>query len=137
MNKRFLLPALVLLVGVTTAIAANVHFVSGPTVSTNNRQVTVCGKLAGLGNQDVRVVVSATATTICTNRGNNVPPGQTETVSGSVSRLRPENGTVSFCVTSGQAGNPCPSPMRPSTTFTNIRVQVYQGGKLVLDQYVS
>src|SRR5947209_8545613 len=90
---------LAVLLGVATlaaghAVAANPHFVSGPTFSTSNGALTVSGKIAGLGNKDVTIVVSAQATVTCTNNGGNVPPGQTQTVSGSVSNLRPENGNV-------------------------------------------
>ena len=94
----------------------------------------MCGTIAGLGNEDVTVVVSATATTTCTNKGDNVPPGLTETVSGTVSNLHPENGRLSFCVTTNAPSDPCPKPQRPTSTFSDVSVKVYQGGKLVLSQ---
>ena len=124
--------ASVLLVGV--AAAANPHFVGAPTFSTANGALTVSGKIAGLGNKDVTIVVQGTATVTCTNRGGNVPPGQTETVSGTVSNLRPENGQVTFSVTTAQVTDTCPGPMTPTATFTSATVQVFQGGRLVLQQ---
>ena len=136
--KKVLIPmaaaGLVALALVGTAAAARPHFVSGPTFTANGGQLTVSGKLAGLGNKDVTIVVEATAVTTCTNRGGNVPPGQTETVRGSVTNLRPENGNVVFSVTTGRASNPCPRPMTPTTRFTSATISVYQGGKLVLRQ---
>jgi hypothetical protein len=134
MRKRLLLGSTLLLLALG-ALAANAHFLGSPTITTNNnRTITVCGTIAGLGNQDVTVVVAATATTTCTNRGSNVPPGLTQTVSGSISNLHPDNGRVSFCVTTAQAGNPCTDGMRPQTTFSNVSVKVFQGGNLVLQQ---
>jgi hypothetical protein len=126
-----------LTLSVSPILAANVHFVSGPTFDTSNGALTVSGKLAGLGNRDVTIVVSGTATVTCTNRGGNVPPGQTETVSGTVSNLRPENGTVTFSVTTAQVTDTCPGPMTPTATFTSATVQVYQNGRLVLQQSFS
>jgi hypothetical protein len=134
MRKTILSTVSIMLVA-AVAIAANVHFIGSPKITENgNRSLTVCGTLAGLGNQDVTVEVSATASTTCTNRGSNDPPGLKETVSGSVSNLHPENGSVKFCATTSGAGDPCPKPMRPSTTFSDVVVKVYQGGRLVLQQ---
>jgi len=68
------------------------------------------------------------------SKGDNVPPGLTETVSGTVSNLHPENGRLSFCVTTNAPSDPCPKPQRPTSTFSDVSVKVYQGGKLVLSQ---
>jgi hypothetical protein len=132
MRRHLMASTLLLIAGV--AFAANAHFIGSPTVSQQNRQLKVCGSVAGLGNENVTVVVSATATTTCTNKGGNPPPGQKETVSGTVSDLKPENGRVNFCVTTNAPANPCPDGMRPESTFSNISVKIYQGGKLVLSQ---
>ena len=127
--------ALLLLgVVVTTSIAANPHFITGPTFSAGGGSLTASGKIAGLGNQDVTIQLTATGVTTCTNKGNNVPPGQTETVSGTLSDLRPENGAVSFRVTTASVSNPCPDGMRPRTTFTKATLTVYQAGRIVLQQ---
>ena len=126
----------ILIVALTAvvAIAAGAHFLGTPTLSTDSQKLTVCASVAGLGNADISVTVSATATTTCTNKGNNVPPGQTETVSGSKSNIHTENGRADFCVTTNSASNPCPDGMKPQTTFSNVKISVYQGGKLVLQQ---
>jgi hypothetical protein len=132
MRRHAFAIAALLVAGV--AFAANAHFIGEPTVTQQNRQLKVCGSVAGLGNENVTVVVSATATTTCTNKGGNVPPGQVETVSGTVSNLKPENGRVNFCVTTNAPANPCPDGMRPISTFSNVSVKIYQGGKLVLSE---
>ena len=126
--------ALFALALVAPVAAANPHFVSGPTFTTNGGRLTVSGKLAGLGNKDVTIIVEATGVTTCTNRGGNVPPGQTETVSGRISNLRPENGNVVFSVTTASVSNPCPKSMTPTTRFTSAKITVVQGGKVVLQQ---
>ena len=136
--KKIIIPgAAVLLLSlalITPAAAARVHFVSGPTFTQNGGALTATGKLAGLGNKDVTIRLTATGTTTCTNRGGNVPPGQTETVTGTVSNLRPENGNVTFRVTTGSVTNPCPKSMTPQTTFTSATLTVIQGGKVVYQQ---
>ena len=127
--------AFVLAIVPTTAVlAANPHFVTGPTFSTANGALTATGSIAGLGNQDVTIVLEGTATVTCTNRGGNVPPGQTETVSGTVENLRPENGRVNFSVTTAQVTDICPGPMTPTATFTSGTLKVFQGGQLVLTE---
>jgi len=106
--------------------AANPHFVVGPTITTSGGAATACGKIAGLGNnQTIKVVLSATATTTCRNRGGNIPPGQTETVVGSTTVTSAKNGSVSFCVTTGSAANPCPKSMKPATSFSDFSVRVF------------
>ena len=124
--------ALVALVGV--ASAANPHFIGSPTFTNNGSSLTASGSIAGLGNKDVTIVLSATGTTTCTNQGGNVPPGQTQTVTGTVSGLHPENGRLNFSVTTGSVSNPCPDHMAATTTFTSATLSVFQGGKLVLQQ---
>ena len=122
------------IVPVSVVLAANPHFVVGPTFSTVNGALTATGSIAGLGNKDVTIILTGTAVVTCTNRGGNVPPGQTETVSGTIENLRPENGRVNFSVTTAQVTDVCPGPMTPTATFTSGTIQVFQGGKLVLEE---
>jgi hypothetical protein len=128
---RFVVLALVL---ATAALAASVHFTTGPTFSSSGGALKACGTIAGLGNQDVTVRLTATANTQCVNKGGNPPPGQRTTVSGTVSNLEPKNGSLSFCVTTNRPPNPCPDGMRPVTTFSNAQLTIYQGGKVVYQQ---
>ena len=125
-----------LLVVPATVLAANPHFISGPTSSTDNNRLTVCGSIAGLGNQNVTITLSATADITCINRGGNPPPGLRQNVSGTVSNLRVENGRVTFCVSTDRIENPCPSPMRFTASFSNAQIIVSQGGRVVLRQSV-
>ncbi len=127
--KMTLLACLAVLTAVSIqapVIAAQPHFVVGPTITISNDAATACGKIAGLGNnQTVQIVFAATATTTCTNRGKNVPPGQTETLEGSIDASSDKNGTVSFCVSTESATNPCPSSMTPNTSFSDFSIVVY------------
>ena len=132
---HFLIIALGILVASAAAVvAANPHFVSGPTFSASGGALAAAGKIAGLGNRDVTIVLDATGVTTCRNRGGNVPPGQTETVSGQVSNLHPDNGQVSFTVMTASVSNPCPDRMAPNTMFTSATLTVVQGGQVVLQQ---
>ena len=92
----------------TVALAANIlTFSEHPSITSNNQQLTVCATVTGVGNEDLTVVVTSTATTTCTNKGQNVPGGLTETVSGhGVEHLHPENGRASFCVTTRPGQQP-------------------------------
>lgn len=119
------------------ALAANPHFISGPDVSSQNGSLQVCGTIAGLGNQNVTIELTAIANVTCINKGGNPPPGQRQTLSGRVSNLRVENGRVSFCVTTNRVQNPCPDGMRFSVTFSNAQLTVIQGGRVVLRESIS
>ncbi len=101
------------------AAAVNPHFVVGPTFSVVRGALRATGSAAGLGNQDVTVTLTATGVTTCTNRGGNVPPGQTEEVSGGQTITDVKNGRVDFDVTTARVSNPCPRPMKPTTVFTS------------------
>ena len=137
-----------------TMLGASVHLKGGANSEPNyvDRGLTLntAGSLAGLGNEDVLVTLSATAaaTSTCTNQGGNQAPGQNPaevTVSGSQSIPASEikNGNTSFNVTTVGPVTPipgapgCPNPnWRQDITdlsFTTATITVEQpAGTLVL-----
>lgn len=132
----------------TPAIAANPHFVVGPTITLNaNNTVTATGSIAGLGNENIDVVLSAVLNVevLCRNPAGNVAPGQTQqtTVTGTQTQIHPENGRATFSVTTAAptlSGTPrqlgCPNnkwtPEIGDVSVVSATLQVFQGGAVVL-----
>lgn len=140
--------------GTVTAAASSVHLKGGANAEPNfiDQGVTLnsAASLAGLGNGDVLVTVTAQAdvTATCTNQGGNQAPGQNPapvTVSGSQTIPEEEikNGNVAFNVTTIAPVSPIPgAPGCPNTnwseeitdlSFTSATITVEQpAGTLVL-----
>jgi hypothetical protein len=129
--------------------AANVHFKRGPTVTDNGNTLSLCASLAGLGNADVTITVTATGSisTKCVSPGGNEAPGQNKipfstSVTTTIKSTEIKNGNVSFCVTTPgpgpisarQAG--CPNDnwkaVVTDVEFEAATITVEQGGKVVL-----
>jgi len=118
-----------------TALAAKPHFVKGPTFTvTSSGALKATGGVAGLGNEDVTVTLSADGYRTCTNRGGNEPPGQTQTVTGSQTISDAKNGRVNFKVTTAALADSCPDHMKSTVTFTSATLTVSQGGSVVLQE---
>jgi hypothetical protein len=146
-SLRFSLIALLIVLAPVVALAQNVHFTRGPTCTDNGTTVTCSGTVAGLGNGDVTVITNATgtATTICTNPGDNVAPGQTSTVTptGSVTLPTAKNGSLRFSVTTQEPADPtaaeagCPNNKWTAeitdVTFTSVTLTLIQNGVQVFE----
>ena len=110
----------------TGAVAASAHFVSGPTCSqTSTSTLTCSGKVAGLGNSAIFVVVNAPAG--CINNGENTPPGHQNFISGPFTT---PNGQFTFGPGTGNNVNAtaagCPKGQQPFIQTSDVTVSVYE-----------
>lgn len=129
MKFRSTLIAAGLLAVASAAQAANPHYIHGEVVTCAPPSADVTGStynwsctdglVAGLGNQDIQVVVSYTASagTFCHNKGNpaNIVPGQNPAIAvGSqavgIPQTRDKNGSVVVPELSGTFNVSTPSP---------------------------
>jgi len=147
--KRVTPVATVILLLGTAAYASNVHLKppnSSPAFNDGGLFLTTTGTLAGLGNGDVLVnlTAQANATATCTNPSGTThqPPGQNPapvTVSGTeaIPDSEIKNGTVSFRVTTNAPQTPitgapgCPNSSWTEDitdlSFTSANITVQQG----------
>lgn len=130
----------------TIANAANVHLKppnKSPTFEDEGLSLQISGKLAGLGNGDIVITMTAQADVFstCTNKGGTQAPGQNPaplTVSGTdtIPQAEIKNGNVSFTVAT-QAPDPiiagapdCPNKNWTEAiedlAFTSARITVEQ-----------
>ena len=136
------------------ALASNVHLKGGAGAKPSFRDLglalSASGSLAGLGNGDVLVILSATAnaTANCCNPGGSCkvpghnPAPVSVTGSESIPASEIKNGTTPFAVTTQSPTTPIPgAPDCPNSSwrenitdlaFTSATVTVMQGGSTVL-----
>jgi hypothetical protein len=129
------------------AFAASVHLKPpnrNPTFTDNGLTLEASGELAGLGNGDVLVILSATAnvTATCTNpSGANQPPGQNPapiTVTGAepIPESEIKNGTTPFDVETDEPVTPIPgAPDCPNPNWTeNIEDLAFTSATITVQQ---
>ena len=145
---RTRLAAVLLALTSAVCLAAAVHFVVGPTTLDAGTQLVVSGKLAGLGEGDVTILVTADglATVECTNPAGNVAPGQDTAVSAAGLQVypSPKNGTLTFSISTlapSIAASACVansgkqwSAAALDVAFSGGLITVLQGGVVVLQQ---
>jgi len=138
-----------LLITITAVYAANVHLIGEPTFKDTGSNLETTLTLAGIGNKDITISVSATGTASVTyiNPGSNIPPGQNKyPISTVVMRTIPstqiKNGTVTVTLTTpnievAPAPNPNWTVRLDDIEFKTATVTVIQGGKVVLTDAVE
>ena len=135
-------------VGITaqSAMAASVHFKKGSPVFTDKGLfLNATGSLAGLGNGDVVIALTATGQPVatCTNpSGANQPPGQNPaevTLSGAqaLPSSSIKNGNLSFNVNTASPTTPVPgAPDCPNSNWTeNITDVIFAGHTATITVY--
>lgn len=131
--------------------AQNPHFVGQVRVTDLGTTLRVSGSIAGLGNENIDVSVTAQgiASVQCRNPGGNVAPGQdtSVTVVGQQSNLEVKNGRVNFSVVTQQptaTSQACPNQRWTAEVldvdFTSVTITVFQpagSGNIVLQQTIQ
>ena len=130
----------------TVAVAASAHFKHGSPVFTDQGlSLSASGALAGLGNGDVVITVTATGQPVatCTNpSGATQPPGQNPaevTLTGvqALPASEIKNGNLNFNVNSGSPTTPIPgAPGCPNSRWTeNITDVIFAGHQATITVY--
>ena len=119
------------------ALAQNPHFVGQLVGRDAGTQLQVSGKVAGLGNEPVNVLVEAEgiAEVQCRNPGGNIAPGQDTEVDvvGQSGPIQPRHGQITFSVLTAtptvSGAEACPNPQWTAEVtdvrFTSATVTVF------------
>jgi hypothetical protein len=116
MNTRRILTTLTLAAALLAAVAApawagSPHFVGDPTISRTGDALTVTFKVAGLGNEDQTITLTADAS--CVNPGNNEPKAENKGDVVATGTFSPKNGNVVGSLSGTGSTDPsCSPPMR-------------------------
>ena len=123
---------------ISAAVASSVHFKKGSPVFTDEGlSLRASGAIAGLGNGDVVITVTATGQPVatCTNpSGGTQPPGQNPaevTLTGveALPASEIKNGNLNFSVSSGSPVTPVPgAPECPNSHWTEDITDVIFAG---------
>jgi hypothetical protein len=156
--RQIRLVLVVAIVGVVAALsiqvasAANPHFIGDVTFTDQGETLLAQGKIAGLGNDDTVILLTATGvpTVSCTNpSGSNQPPGQNPaeiTVAGGeeIPEADLSNGNLIFSVATAEPEDPaaraagCPNNRWTAeitdVAFSSATIQFFQGNNCALNQ---
>ncbi len=121
MKKFGIALGLVSLLGVGL-IAGNAHFVGAPTLTISGADLTVSGKVAGLGNvPQIHVVVEADAS--CVNGGGHNPNAANKDTFSESGDFPVQNGKALFALALEAVFSPsCNPPM--TVSWSNVSVTV-------------
>jgi hypothetical protein len=125
MRKRLTVLALAVLATLALAApaqASSPHFVGTPTATRTGDTLTVAFKLAGLGNEDQTITLTADAQ--CWNRGGNAPKAENKGALLATGTFSPKNGNVEATLSgSAQTDPACNPPMElryANVTITDV-----------------
>jgi hypothetical protein len=112
-------------------LAGNAHFVGTPQITTSGNDVTVSGKIAGLGNIS-QISVEVTGEAECLTRGNRKnPPASNKDDIAAGDTFPVQNGKANFSLTATADFSPtCSPPM--SLEFSNLTIVVKDASGNVL-----
>jgi hypothetical protein len=129
--RKVLILALGALLAAAVAIPAlagqkGAHFVGDPTISISGNQLSVSGKVAGLGNVD-QIDVRVTADVVCVNPATNKPKAANKQSVGAEGQFPVQNGKADFSLTATATFQPsCSPPM--TLEWSNVVITVTATG---------